>query len=472
MKLHPEASEVIDISTIEKQYSEISKKFELADPSDDYLKQLTVKENYRSIEREFQIKEEDLIKGEVFNDPALFANWATINDRKKVMVPFDLLSLNNYNWSKKGQKGDDISNKKKRGRPTKKKKGKKNGEEEEEEDNQEEEEKERDNLVFKLNINKAIINKNLSINNKQYLLDEVLKKSKLHSVQFNSRVKYLYRKKEGLNEVVEKEEDKEEVVCKEDQLTEDNFIYAIDLYQSKKKPYSKYQSFLMYDEQTLCELRDKFYCISDFLAYSTIEDEKRLEKMLDESLLPNVINVNRKNELDTFDKKTSPSFFFIENIFYNDNRSNLNQDLSKPLIQWSQIINKQNQKNNLPLFHYSAEDMSQVKLKDIQLRLNQPYLFYHQNHCQHLFLFRKIRKFNPMLDKANKSLYPVFTYKSRLRKMICRACGLFQANHITLNDKLSGANPCLFCDHCYEPFHFDEKNQPLYSFLHFPYNYH
>ena len=55
------------------------------------------------------------------------------------------------------------------------------------------------------------------------------------------------------------------------------------------------------------------------------------------------------------------------------------------------------------------------------------------------------------------------------RTQLCRVCGITQASHITLGDKLTDDSPFPFCEACFHAAHYDETGKLLYSdFLAFP----
>ncbi len=155
----------------------------------------------------------------------------------------------------------------------------------------------------------------------------------------------------------------------------------------------KSQEFLVLGSQPLTALRDKIYCLSDHLFLSKTRQKKR-----------------------------SSGYFFIENTFYNDMRSDDAIDYGKAVIEWTAGNPK------YPLFNisrsfsftafrftapYSAPlvsaNMEDTTFGDLSIRIGSPYLYTHQGNCQHIITFTDLRLRN-ISDPDNALAYPLLVY--------------------------------------------------------------
>eukprot|EP00160_Parvularia_atlantis_P005744 Unigene14972_Nuclearia_a/m.44920 Unigene14972_Nuclearia_a/g.44920 ORF Unigene14972_Nuclearia_a/g.44920 Unigene14972_Nuclearia_a/m.44920 type:complete len:305 (-) Unigene14972_Nuclearia_a:94-1008(-) len=154
------------------------------------------------------------------------------------------------------------------------------------------------------------------------------------------------------------------------------------------------------------------------------------------------------------------AFFFIENTFYNDMREPDNLDYSRPIIDWAQHPDRVHQQPGFA--QYRAADIDAVLVRDLAVRVGQPYAYVHQGDCEHVIIFKDVRLVHAS-DPQDAREYPVRTFQSRIRKRLCRFCKERQANKVTYGDRLSGENPAFFCEPCYVMYHYDKDNRLLYS---------
>ncbi|CAO3599336.1 unnamed protein product [Absidia cylindrospora] len=197
-------------------------------------------------------------------------------------------------------------------------------------------------------------------------------------------------------------------------------IFTISIFQAQT-PSKKLQEFHLLGSQPLTALRDALYCRMDFAAHGDRIDQR-----------PDGQVVN------TFRQKLSPSFFYIDKTYYVDQRRQPNPEPDT----------------------IAMEDMV---WRDLPCQLNTPYLFEHQQQCQHVVMIRDIRLLGSR-DKLHTDPYPMVTYSWRYRRYKCNMCMIYPAVYITTNDYLSGFSPCFFCERCYEPFHFDKLGNPVTTF--------
>ncbi|CAG8742524.1 18536_t:CDS:2, partial [Acaulospora morrowiae] len=217
-------------------------------------------------------------------------------------------------------------------------------------------------------------------------------------------------------------------------------ILSVAFY-NQNKPATRMQEFLVLGSQPLTALRDAFYCLRDFYKVTPWEQPTK-----------NVIT-------NLTDKKTSSSYFFIENVFYNDLRDPRAIDYSKNIIEWVKEKNLYKQRG---LGLYSSKKMEEMTFIELSIRLNYPYLFVHQGNCQHAVVFRDLRIMQPY-DEQDLSAYPKAIFRGKINRHKCRMCMQRPTLLVTINDFISGESPAYFCDPCYYQFHYNSKNELLYD---------
>ncbi|TXG69810.1 hypothetical protein EZV62_004745 [Acer yangbiense] len=216
------------------------------------------------------------------------------------------------------------------------------------------------------------------------------------------------------------------------------------------------QEFLVLGLQTLTELRDRIYCLTDQIMQKAEEHD--------------------------------PSgYFLIEEVFYNDMRDPFAIDYSEPVFDWLRnskdealkkwecIINGELQQkqrvvlgsvsaSHLP--HFRAIDMHKARFCDLRFRLGAGYLYCHQGDCKHTIVIRDMRLIHPE-DIHNRAAYPIVMFQVKQRVQKCNVCKIYRATKVTVDDKWAGENPCYFCDYCYSLLHSNDDNDFLvYDYLH------
>eukprot|EP00026_Physarum_polycephalum_P005168 Phypoly_transcript_05197.p1 GENE.Phypoly_transcript_05197~~Phypoly_transcript_05197.p1 ORF type:complete len:577 (+),score=165.53 Phypoly_transcript_05197:201-1733(+) len=197
----------------------------------------------------------------------------------------------------------------------------------------------------------------------------------------------------------------------------------------------KTQEYLVLGSQPLTVLRDRLYCLSDYI-FQNVQARK-------------------------------PSgYFFFETTFYADMRDDEALDYAQTVIDWAAGNPRFLQPEAGPL---RKEIMHETTFNDLSLRIGAPYLYVHQGDCQHIITITDMRLINKS-DNQNRNAYPLQTFQTKIRRRKCRVCDIYPAKCITIGDKLSPENPCFYCDLCYHPLHYTEDNQLLYDdYLVFPY---
>lgn len=232
----------------------------------------------------------------------------------------------------------------------------------------------------------------------------------------------------------------------------------VEIYHNIKR-WVKTQEFLVLGGQTLTELRDKIYCLTDQM-------------------------MRKAGQHD-------PSgYFLIEDVFCNDLRDPAAIDYSEPIFDWLRnnkdearkkwecIITgelQQKQKaiigdvaSQLP--HFKAVDMQKTRFCDLKFSLGAGYQYCHQGDCKHTIVIRDMRLVHPE-DVQNRAAYPIAIFQLKPRVQKCYVCKIYRATKVTVDDKWAQGNPCYFCDNCYYLLHYKDgslvySDFSVYDYLH------
>ncbi|XP_043702175.1 snRNA-activating protein complex subunit isoform X2 [Telopea speciosissima] len=235
-------------------------------------------------------------------------------------------------------------------------------------------------------------------------------------------------------------------------------ILSVEIFHGLKSCV-KTQELLVLGRQTLTELRDSIYCLTDQVMQKAGQHD--------------------------------PSgYFLIEDVFCNDLRDPSAIDYSKPIFDWLKNCEKEalekweciiaggSQQKRKALLgkvptpdfpHFKAVDMHETRFCDLEFRLGAGYLYCHQGDCKHAIVIRDMRLIHPE-DVQNQVAYPVLTFQLKSRHQKCSACKIYLATKVTVDDKWAQENPCYFCHSCYYLLHYDEEGKLLYEFT--VYDYH
>ncbi|KAL5581566.1 hypothetical protein UlMin_014008 [Ulmus minor] len=236
-------------------------------------------------------------------------------------------------------------------------------------------------------------------------------------------------------------------------------VLSIEVHHNIKR-WLKTQEFLVLGRQTLTELRDKIYCLSDQVMQKSGQHD--------------------------------PSgYFLIEDVFCNDLRDPSAINYSEPIFDWLQDNEDEALKkweaittgelqpkqkaivgdvgvSQLPRFR--AVDMHKTRFLDLKFRLGTAYLYCHQGDCKHTIVIRDMRLFHPE-DVQNKAAYPMLIFQLRPRLQKCHVCKIYRATKVSVDDKWAQGNPCYFCDNCYYLLHYKDgsllyNDFSIYDYLH------
>eukprot|EP00339_Tiarina_fusa_P022661 CAMPEP_0117029540 /NCGR_PEP_ID=MMETSP0472-20121206/21384_1 /TAXON_ID=693140 ORGANISM="Tiarina fusus, Strain LIS" /NCGR_SAMPLE_ID=MMETSP0472 /ASSEMBLY_ACC=CAM_ASM_000603 /LENGTH=353 /DNA_ID=CAMNT_0004737339 /DNA_START=33 /DNA_END=1091 /DNA_ORIENTATION=- len=175
-------------------------------------------------------------------------------------------------------------------------------------------------------------------------------------------------------------------------------VISIAFFHPKKA--MKMQEFLVLGSQTLVELKEAFYCLSD-VAFEACT--------------------------------TSSGFFFIENVFYDDTRGHDSFEYSKEIIEWVQESNR----STRPEFGlYTSKKMENTTFNDLSLRVGVPYLYCHRGNCEHIMIVNEVRIIHDE-DNEKRGSYPLQTFQNKIRRKKCRVCDIYPAKYVTRGDILA-----------------------------------
>ncbi|KAF9676304.1 hypothetical protein SADUNF_Sadunf09G0124900 [Salix dunnii] len=174
-------------------------------------------------------------------------------------------------------------------------------------------------------------------------------------------------------------------------------VICVEIYHCIRK-WVKTQEFLVLGGQTLTEMRDKIYCLTDQMMQKAGQHD--------------------------------PSgYFLVEDVFCNDLRDTSAIDYSEPIIDWLRnkkadafrkwecIISgdlQQKQKavvgeSTTPcLPQFRRREMQNTRFCDLRFCLGAGYLYCHQGGCKHTIVFRDMRLIHPD-DLQNRIAYPIIT---------------------------------------------------------------
>ncbi|KAI8364182.1 snRNA-activating protein of 50kDa MW C terminal-domain-containing protein [Blakeslea trispora] len=199
------------------------------------------------------------------------------------------------------------------------------------------------------------------------------------------------------------------------------------------RPSVKLQEIECLGRQTLSDVRDAIFCLSDFASH-----QKRVE--------------SEGGSLDPLQGRKSACMIYLDHVFYLDAR---NHDY--PYQAWiDKWLTKK--KVNRQKFKYTTVNMQDITLGQMSLKLNTPIALMHEGQCEHMMLVPDIRL---LATNEYKSLdeFPRTTHNFTYIRFKCSMCTVYPATKITHDDIVSGFSPCYFCDICFDSFHKNDQIQ-------------
>jgi snRNA-activating protein complex (SNAPc), subunit 3 len=205
----------------------------------------------------------------------------------------------------------------------------------------------------------------------------------------------------------------------------------------------KNAEFLVTTKNTLEELKDLFYCKSEF-------------------------------ESDAA-KNREASMFYIEGVLYDDKRPNKElkgtngrkEYISDNILAWNHDSLLKGRASGWGILQ--SKTMKE-QFGSIKPRLGAHYLYVHNGSCEHLIVFSDARLV-PVVNEDDLREYPKKVFQTKFRKRSCQACSRMYATKMVFGDRYANTNPAYFCTSCYQLLHYDEEGKILYQdFQVFPYH--
>jgi len=222
-------------------------------------------------------------------------------------------------------------------------------------------------------------------------------------------------------------------VPEDDEIETPDAIITIQTSQALNNRLSKMawsEDFLVLGQNYLTDLKDKISCVKSEIKAGEFSE-----------------NPDQIKEAPKLSEIIESGYFFIENILYNDTRTNRN-DCSAPVIKWA----KEKQ-----IGDFKQMTMQDTKFVDINIRLGFPYLYRHLGNCEHLIVFTSIKLVNPSTDCYIRSKYPITKDKTRGRFTFCWCCNKLYAKWIVYDSKFAVDDPTFLCERCLRNTHYESN---------------
>jgi hypothetical protein len=198
-----------------------------------------------------------------------------------------------------------------------------------------------------------------------------------------------------------------------------------------------HQEYQVLGSNFLTDLRDKFYCVSNFGPFFDISND------------PDNTEFEIKPSSD-------PGFFFIHDTFYNDTRKSTNTDYSEVIMKWYKNLNYCQE--------FKSTTMENTKFEDLQFRFGYPCLYQHQGACEHLFCITSIDLIDSTHSLIRKS-YPKLVKSTNKHSSLCDLCNQLESKYQITNCPLHVKDPLFACEFCFYSFHYDrEKKNKICDF--------
>ncbi|KAI8587361.1 snRNA-activating protein of 50kDa MW C terminal-domain-containing protein [Geranomyces variabilis] len=219
--------------------------------------------------------------------------------------------------------------------------------------------------------------------------------------------------------------------------------------QSTKRP-SVAASYLFLGSQPLTALRDAFTCPTDFLSFSDTTTS-----MSGIASLPQ----------NTKTRKLSPSYIYIDGVFYSDLRDPDAEDYSLPIRTWASAAPPGSKRGDTAM---SMKEMEHTMFADLTVRCGRSYLFVHQGNCEHAVVFgSSIRACGDVEGAVDTARYPIQTFVRDLEtkgRLKCQVCMRRKAEWVTTDDPRAHFDNTRWCNDCFTRFHLLSDGTPAYEY--------
>ena len=235
-----------------------------------------------------------------------------------------------------------------------------------------------------------------------------------------------------------------------------NLIYEFSIYHPVKNV--KTQQISIQGDGVLKQLKEKIYCVLD-----EIQGETPSFFFLEKVFYDDFFFVNGKF---TEPLSTKISQLKLEKLTLKEYQNDLNYGKSNQISDNKNTESKFNKyeknlycDNNALIFNkshsYESLNMNNIKIEDIPLRIGYPYIFRHIDSCDHVIILNDIRVMDKYDNFREKDEKAIVTYQKKLKRKKCDACQFYYAKFISINDIVKGnVNNALFlCDYCLKKLH-------------------
>ena len=239
-----------------------------------------------------------------------------------------------------------------------------------------------------------------------------------------------------------------------------NLIYEFSIYHPVKNV--KTQQISILGDGVLKQLKEKIYCVLDEIQGDSTPSFFFLEKVFYEDF--SFLNMNYPQSLSSkisqlkFEKMTFKEYQQETNYAILDNKNN-DKNLESKFSKYEKNLYYDTNSIIFNKSHsYETLDMNKTKIEDIPLRIGYPYIFRHIDSCDHVIILNDIRvsdKYDNILKSDEKEDKAIVTYQKKLKRKKCDACQFYYAKFISINDIVKGnVNNALFlCDYCLKKLH-------------------
>lgn len=197
-------------------------------------------------------------------------------------------------------------------------------------------------------------------------------------------------------------------------------------------------------DQTLADLRDAIYCVSDLYA-------ARIAPAVPSAALFYINNVLYPSTAPPGEPDCAAGI----QAFLRERSSAAGDALNRFLAQ--QNLRAATPRPAVP----EARPMDATRLRDLRLSVNDSsYLFSHLGACEHMLTVQDVRLKHA--DDPEEVLdAPVTLFLQRGRKQRCGICAARPAQRMAYDDPLAPSSPAFFCGECFDDLHLDGDGQLL-----------
>ena len=281
-----------------------------------------------------------------------------------------------------------------------------------------------------------------------------------------------------------------------------NVILHVEVYDNCK-PFVKYPTLncevLVHGDNRLTQLKDEIECLADFhqaamnrgLVNDLKTKKKKKKKTKNENNKENTAKKTNNKYIGykEANEANESGFFFIENVFYDDSRSENSVSLSKNIVDMSKKhfircpgmklddsdnendaeedegkgspVKQQKKKKLIKPSNFTSRDMRETTFSDLEIVPGKAYLYRHQGACDHIVRFRDVRvaHMDANIAKLSSKCYPIVISEARRVRKSCMCCEIHDATITAYGDEMAMCSPFFWCDSCFDIAHPTEKEK-------------